>query len=296
MRRARWAWLAAALAIAVVVASWVLGIYSLVNLAGPWLSPKSQIDAIRKSTPRIYVTDDRNSLLYGYCQTAVTDMREGKLSDARSVIEKGSKIDPKNPLFDYLKARAAFVDNDLDTAMKCIKNGNNKDTFLIYSSNRIRPDKWNRLEVGEVSHLVRQLVKVKTDLKSLVALYDVGQKIIFCQPADYSVVSYGLFIRRFVATKIILADKGRLTPEARRFFQEVSQYSGPAWTLYDDSGRYNVTDARSRLYMAMRMRRSGTMSDFIEAYILAKDLEAQSTSEYVVKRVKIRPANVFQTP
>ncbi len=297
MRRAPWAWTVVGVAIAVVVTSWVLGMYSFVALTSPWFNPKRAIESIRESTPRLFVTDDRNSQLYDYCEGAAKAIRSGRVEDARKLIGKASKMDPGNPLFDYLLARVAVADNDSDSALKFIKSGNSKGKLAIYASSRVRPDRWSRTEVGEISHLVRLIVKVKSDLNALIPLFDVGQKLVFCQPADYSVVSYGLFIRRFVATRITAADKGRLTPEARDYFKGVSQHTGPAWTLYDDRSGLSITDPRSKLYVAMfRRSRSGNMKDFVEAYILNKDLEAARTSEFVKRRVKPRPAKVFRSP
>lgn len=295
MRRLRWTWLVVAATFAIIIASWVLGLLSFLNLANPWFNPRAEVKAIRASTPRLYDTSDSSSRLYAYCEESALAIREGKLEEAKAILSTASLEDPANPLFDYLFARLQLADNSPDKAMSHIMDGNAKGRLTIYASNRIRPDQWNRLEVQEIGRMVREMVKVKKDASSLLALYDVGQKMVFCQPADFSVVSNGLFLRRFIAGKILGAHQDKLTPEAAQFFEMASRTTGPAWTFYEGGPERNsVSDPRNRLYIAMRMMRRGGMRDFVEVWTLYKDLEAQATSDHVQRRVRPRPEKAFK--
>jgi hypothetical protein len=280
----------------VVVVSWALGVYAFVDLTVPWVNPKRVIQTMRRGTPRHHITDERNSSLYDLCQSAAMAIRGGELPQARALVARGAKQDPANPLFDYLSAAISDADDDSATALSLVDQGNAKGELHLYSTNRVLPDRWNRFELLAISHMARQLVKVRNkDLSALLTLYDLAQKLSFCNPADYSVVTVGLNLRRFVARKIADADSGRLTPEAREYFGSVADRSRASWRMFEGAlSHFDFVDPRSRLSVAMRkLRRSGNTQGFIEAYILSQDMEAERTAAIRRKHVKPRPERVL---
>jgi len=287
-----------AIAASVVLTSWFLGLYSFISLTGPLFNPRREIQFIRDHTPKYYIADNRSSTLYSYCQRTTAAIREGRIDDARRLAGQGSKLDPDNPLFDYLLAAAAAADDDIDSAKKSIARGNAKGDFVLYSTIRSMPDRWSRSETMTFNHAVRQLVKASPgDLGTLLAVYDLAQKLVFCRPADPSVFSSGLFLRRYVAIRITMADKGRLTPEARQYFEGASQVYRSVWQPLDEvAAHFDFNDPQAKVRMAMSVLRQsgGSEMDRYNMSVLSMDIDAERTERYRQSNIRPRPSDIFE--
>jgi hypothetical protein len=175
-----------------LVAGWML--YITVN---PWAGSLAEIRRTQHRGSKYYRMDHYSSSQYEHIQEAARTINKKMPEQAIKHIETAQAKDPKNPVFDYLRAALAYDEGNVEQAAEFINAGNNKKALRLCATSRISPERWQWAEIGIIDRLSRQ---ISTDPKSnkalLTAAVLMSDKIIWCEPPDIVRLLEGLNARQ----------------------------------------------------------------------------------------------------
>lgn len=180
------------LIICLLLAGWM--IYITVN---PWAGSLIEINKTEQRGSKYYRADSYSSSQYEHIQLAARAINAKLPDQAIEHIEAAQAKDPKNPVFDYLRAGVAYGEGDLKQTAEFIDAGNNKNVLRICATNKISPDRWQWAEIGIIDNLSRRISSDSRSDKALLrATVIMSDKIIWCIPPDIVRLLQGLNARQ----------------------------------------------------------------------------------------------------
>ncbi len=169
----------------VLLGTAALGCWLIYRAASPWAGSLLEIRRFEREGSRYYKGDGQSGDLHARMRSATSAIRQRRYEQAARDVQVARKLDPRNPLLDYLSASIAYRQHRLPEALKMIEAGNRKGTLRIYVSGHASPDSWYWPETRLVAYLARNLLRdMPTNRRVLGLSLGMAEKLIWSEPPD----------------------------------------------------------------------------------------------------------------
>ena len=175
-------------------------VYRAVN---SWAGPMMEIKRVQREGSKFYKLDQRSTALYNHIQQAAWYIRSRHSHAALKQIGAGEKLDPANPVFDYLRAQTAAEQGDMPTALARIRRGNAKGVMRTYGSRNVPPGWWRSGEIDIAARLAKHIAEDQSaaapDIEAALAM---TEKLTWCEPTDLDKLLTAVLTRHAVAKRL----------------------------------------------------------------------------------------------
>lgn len=206
----------------------MLGFWLVYQATSPWAGSVLEIRRFEREGPQYYKADGTSADLDARVRTATAAIRQRQYDRATDGLQIARRLDPRNPLLDYLSAAIAYRQHRVPEALELIAAGNRKGTLRVYVNSHAAPDSWYWPETRVVAYLARNLLRdMPTDRRVLDLLLAMSEKLIWSEPPDAFRLLQAVELRQTAAKhlKAIAVKEGdtRLAKLCDRLIEEATR-------------------------------------------------------------------------
>ncbi len=260
-----------------VAFSLALGLWLAFRSVNPWAGSVADVRHLGRTGPRYYRAVSHGPELDSLVKQASRFIVQRRSRAAMIHIEKGRRLAPGNPLFEYLAAAAAASKHDPQTALACIDKGNRKGMLRFYVDDGLSPLDWQWPEGSILNYMGRRMVNdAASDEHMLRSVLLMAHNIALSQPPDSSRIRQGLELRASAALRLRGLAKRRndraMVALCERLVEEdrAVRVAEAIHVMRTKRG----TDRESRAWILSRaVGRGAGARELLTLYLLEKDAE-----------------------